>query len=87
MAKFSVLTGLLKQARIKKFRVSKVIKSTALLAGGGALGGFGAAPPGGRRQGAKEGATAGAVAVGVGLATRFLFRRIRGRIVRIKVKR
>ena len=91
MARFNILGSLLRRARIKKFRVSKAIKATALLASGGAIGGFGAAPPGGRREGAKEGIIAGVatgvLAVGAASVTRLLFRRIRGRIIPIRVKR
>jgi len=91
MAKVSALKRLLRSKvpgfknRTKSF--SGAAKTTAIIAGGGALAGFANAPAGVRKEGALEGAfAAGTLAAAATIGTKIVFRRIRGRIIPIRVK-
>lgn len=70
---------------MSKFKAIK--RGAAIIGAGTGLGavvGYSGAEPGRRSAGAKEGALTGAITAGTAM---FVFRKIRGRIVRIKVKK
>lgn len=83
LARAKILTGFKK--------TKKVAKVTALAGAAGAFAGSSGSQPGLRREGAKEGAIVG-IAVGASLIAapkigKIIFRRIRGRIIPIRVKK
>jgi len=94
MAKIPFLSKLLTMNKTPfRLKVRKVAQGTALAAAatlGGAVAGGGTAPAGLRKAGAKEGALRGvgvaALGAGTFVASKVIFRRIRGRIIPIRVK-
>lgn len=80
--------ALFRLSRIKLRPVKSVIKVAALTGAGGAVGGFSGGTPGLRKEAGKEGFIAGAGAgIAGAVASKIIFRRIRGRIIPIRRKK
>jgi hypothetical protein len=89
MAKKGALARLLFM-KARKLRPSKktLVTTFAAVGAGGMIGGAASAPPGGRDQGGREGATAALALTAAGtIGSAIVFRKIRGRIIPIRVKK
>lgn len=78
------LTDLFRLSKKKVLNVGKAAKTPAVFGAGAAIGGFSGGAPGHRTDSAREGLIGAALAGVVGTV---IFRRVRGRIVPIRVKK
>lgn len=76
--------ALYRLARIKFKKIKPIAKTAAIGAVGGAYAGYVGGQPGLRGEAAREGALMGGLATGLG---HVVFRKIRGRIIPIRVKK